>query len=111
MFFFSILVANYWSNLIREIAFTRELSQHCPVLCWYYLGFYIHTCPKMRYKGQYKPSWLLCPESYTWQTIAECLPKLDRIKYLKLCETSDEDEDGKVDLPEVRFPNHLHLDH
>jgi hypothetical protein len=27
------------------------------------MGFYIHTCPKMRYKSEYRPSELLCPES------------------------------------------------
>jgi hypothetical protein len=32
-------------------------------LRWYYMGFYIHTCPKMRYKAEYAPSELLCPEA------------------------------------------------
>ena len=30
--------------------FTRELQQLLPELKWYYMGFYIHDCPKMRYK-------------------------------------------------------------
>lgn len=29
----------------------------------YCLGLYIHECPKMRYKGAFKPSFLLCHES------------------------------------------------
>ncbi len=27
------------------------------------MGFYIHTCSKMRYKAAYQPSDLLCPET------------------------------------------------
>jgi len=27
----------------------------------YVTGYYIHTCPKMRYKGEYAPSFLLDP--------------------------------------------------
>lgn len=34
----------------REIAFVRELHTMAPELKWYYMGFYIHSCPKMRYK-------------------------------------------------------------
>lgn len=40
----------------------------------YFMGFYIHTCPKMRYKGEYRPSELLCPEAYTWWPLAAALP-------------------------------------
>jgi arginine-tRNA-protein transferase len=32
-------------------------------LRYYYMGFYIHTCHKMRYKAGFQPSDLLCPES------------------------------------------------
>ena len=34
----------------REIAFVRELQKLDPALIHYYMGFYIHSCPKMRYK-------------------------------------------------------------
>lgn len=34
----------------REIAFTKQLQKQSPKLSYYYLGFYIHSCPKMRYK-------------------------------------------------------------
>jgi arginine-tRNA-protein transferase len=37
------------------------LAAASPRLCHYYLGFYIHSCPKMRYKAEYSPSELLCP--------------------------------------------------
>jgi arginine-tRNA-protein transferase len=46
---------------MREIDYTRHLTASCPSLRYYYLGYYIHTCPKMRYKAEYQPSDLLCP--------------------------------------------------
>ena len=64
----------------------RELSQKAPELKYYYMGFYIHSCPKMRYKGQYVPSFISCPESYTWVPIEKCRPKLDQSKYTRLAE-------------------------
>lgn len=33
------------------------------------MGFYIHSCPKMRYKGKLTGSYLLCPEAYTWHLL------------------------------------------
>lgn len=34
----------------RELAFVRELHQMSQDMIYYYMGFYIHSCPKMRYK-------------------------------------------------------------
>jgi len=48
------------------------------------LGFYIHSCPKMRYKGRYSPSFLACPETYAWQPMEACRPLLDRAAYSRL---------------------------
>lgn len=33
------------------------------------MGFYIQSTPKMIYKGEYEPSELLCPLTYTWVTL------------------------------------------
>ncbi|KAM7104034.1 arginyl-tRNA--protein transferase 1 isoform 6-T6 [Ciconia maguari] len=46
---YSFLSLGVYSAL-REIAFTRQLHEKAPDLCFYYMGFYIHSCPKMRYK-------------------------------------------------------------
>uniref|UniRef100_A0A4W4HAD3 Arginyl-tRNA--protein transferase 1 n=1 Tax=Electrophorus electricus TaxID=8005 RepID=A0A4W4HAD3_ELEEL len=73
-------------SALREIAFTRQLHKQSPKLAYYYLGFYIHSCPKMRYKGQYRPSDLLCPETYTWVPIERCIPWLDTSPYARLAE-------------------------
>ena len=47
-------------------------------------GYYVHSCQKMRYKGEYAPSFLLDPEEYTWQPLATCVPLLERdgIRYV-----------------------------
>jgi arginyl-tRNA--protein-N-Asp/Glu arginylyltransferase len=38
------------SSFGREIAFTRQLHEKTSQLSYYYMGFYIHSCPKMKYK-------------------------------------------------------------
>lgn len=65
----------------RELALTRELNAKDPDLAFYYMGFYIHSCPKMRYKGHYTPSYLLCPAAYSWHPIEKCRELLDKEKY------------------------------
>jgi len=40
----------------KEIELCKTLG-----LKYYYMGFYIHNCDKMKYKAEYKPSELLCP--------------------------------------------------
>ncbi|XP_077351471.1 arginyl-tRNA--protein transferase 1 isoform X1 [Festucalex cinctus] len=77
-------------SALREIAFTRQLQKQSPKLSHYYLGFYIHSCPKMRYKGQYRPSDLLCPETYVWVSIEQCLPQLENSRYARFNPNPDE---------------------
>ncbi|KAI3660873.1 hypothetical protein MP638_006630 [Amoeboaphelidium occidentale] len=36
---------------------------------YYYLGYYIHNCTKMKYKGQFVPSEVLCPVTYNWTNL------------------------------------------
>jgi arginine-tRNA-protein transferase len=54
------------------------------LLKYYYMGFYIHSCPKMRYKAQYRPSEIVCPETFEWVPVEQCLPLLDKSKYSRL---------------------------
>ncbi|XP_018079708.1 arginyltransferase 1 L homeolog isoform X5 [Xenopus laevis] len=90
-------------SALREIAFTRELQKRAADLCYYYMGFYIHSCPKMRYKGQYKPSDLLCPETYLWTPIEKCLPLLELSKYTRFNSNPKEgDRDLLTELGRVR---------
>ncbi|CAM9705112.1 unnamed protein product [Scytosiphon promiscuus] len=69
---------------LKETDFVREAHAIRPALRDYYMGFYIHTCPKMSYKGSYTPSSLLCPERLTWVPLELCRPVLDVHKYARL---------------------------
>lgn len=80
----SLTLGTYGS--LRELQLVQDLCSKVPDLQYYYMGFYIHSCPKMRYKGRLKPSFLLCPETYIWQPIEKCLTKLDDNKYSRLTE-------------------------
>ena len=44
----------------------RYLSTVTPDLKYYYMGYYIHDCPKMNYKGSYSPSFLLDLSRLDW---------------------------------------------
>lgn len=35
----------------------------------------------MKYKGQYEPSQLLCPVTFQWVDLKECIPKLEEFKF------------------------------
>ncbi|XP_065528478.1 arginyl-tRNA--protein transferase 1 isoform X3 [Lathamus discolor] len=99
---YSFLSLGVYSAL-REIAFTRQLHEKAPDLCFYYMGFYIHSCPKMRYKGQYRPSDLLCPETYIWMPIEQCLPLLEHSKYCRFNQDGKAVDEGRIkELGRVR---------
>lgn len=74
----------FLNYFFREVHFTRSLQKQVPELCYYYMGFYIHSCPKMRYKGNLVPSYLLCPETFYWIPISKCIPLLEVNKYSRL---------------------------
>ncbi|XP_018013324.1 arginyl-tRNA--protein transferase 1 isoform X2 [Hyalella azteca] len=99
---YSFLSLGTYSSL-RELALTRELGREYSRLAWYYMGFYIHSCPKMRYKGHYEPSFLLCPETYSWCPLPPSVKKLDVNKYSRLVEnSSEEDTEGtNIDIDKI----------
>ncbi|KAI5642164.1 arginyl-tRNA--protein transferase 1 [Phthorimaea operculella] len=82
---------------LRELGFTRQLSAICPNLKYYYMGYYIHSCRKMRYKGNFHPSDLLCPETYKWFPLKDCIPKLEASPYSRL--------DPDIDSVDENYPN------
>ena len=53
-------------SALREIALVKSYNHTFPNLCYYYMGYYINTCPKMSYKAKHKPSELLCPVTLNW---------------------------------------------
>src|SRR5690606_1430169 len=67
---------------VREIALAREGG-----MPWWYPGFYIHSCPKMRYKIDYAPQFVLDPDSMRWEALDDrALRILDRNVYLSITE-------------------------
>lgn len=87
---------------LREVSLVRSLVKECPELKYYYLGYYIHSCPKMRYKGRMTPSFLLCPQAYTWHPLSDCLPKLEASKYSRLNPDPDATSpDSEIDIDKV----------
>ena len=62
---------------LKEIEFCK--THHFE---YYYMGFYIHSCEKMRYKGEYKPSELLCPTTLQWYSLDNiCENILNRYRF------------------------------
>lgn len=53
-------------SALKEIEWTQRAEPWYPSLRYYYMGFYIHSCPKMRYKAAYYPSELLCDATKNW---------------------------------------------
>lgn len=98
---YSFLSLGVYSAL-REIELTRKLHLCDPErFKYYYMGYYVHSCQKMRYKANYYPSFLLCPESYVFVPTETCLPKLDQAKYSRLCDHDTVPEDVRDWLGET----------
>ncbi|XP_075108285.1 arginyl-tRNA--protein transferase 2 isoform X1 [Nicotiana tabacum] len=77
-------------SALQEIRWIKENQVHCPSLQYYYLGYYIHSCNKMRYKAAYRPSELLCPLRYQWVPFDVAKPLLDRKRYVVLSDIATE---------------------
>ena len=52
---------------------------------WWYAGFYIHSCQKMRYKMDYSPQYILDPESLNWDLFDDEIRELlDKKSFVSL---------------------------
>ncbi|KAK9829603.1 hypothetical protein WJX72_006827 [[Myrmecia] bisecta] len=71
-------------SALKEIGWVTQAACCCPSLHYYYMGYYIHSCPKMRYKADYEPSDLLCNQRLCWVPYERCRALLD------------ENEDGRL---------------
>ncbi|KAF9599152.1 hypothetical protein IFM89_035431 [Coptis chinensis] len=93
-------------SALQEIGWVKENQVHCPSLQYYYLGYYIHSCSKMRYKAAYLPSELLCPLRYQWVPFDIARPLLDKQSYVILSdignlqneESSQEEQVNNIEL-------------
>ena len=61
--------------MLKEIEFMKRMQIYFPQFKHYHLGGYIQTCQKVKYKVDYEPAELLCPETYTWVKFNEELKK------------------------------------
>ncbi|KAH7920811.1 hypothetical protein BV22DRAFT_1020525 [Leucogyrophana mollusca] len=94
-------------SALREISLAKDIHDAgIATMTSLYMGFYIHSCQKMRYKGEYSPSYLVDPEEYTWHPLDTCIPLLDRYRYATFAhpERSLEgsDDPGETDFPETQ---------
>lgn len=64
------------------------------------MGFYIHSCVKMRYKADFSPSSLACPETGEWVPVEECKRRLDKTPYTRFA-------DADVDFSQQSVTNHV----
>ncbi|KAG7285222.1 hypothetical protein NEMBOFW57_009843 [Staphylotrichum longicolle] len=75
----------HWLNpgklgALREIALAREAGYR-----WWYPGYYVHNCAKMRYKIEYKPQYVLDPEDLQWYLLdKDALALFDKGHYVCL---------------------------
>ena len=84
---------------LHEIALATEGGYR-----WWYSGFYIHGCPKMRYKIDYQPQYVLDPESLEWdQLTGEALAVFDRQPYVSLSRERRKRRFGEDALPEEEW--------
>ncbi|EPS44945.1 hypothetical protein H072_1059 [Dactylellina haptotyla CBS 200.50] len=64
-------------SAMREISLAIEGGYE-----YYYMGYYIHSCVKMRYKCEYGPGQILDPEYYDWHSFdTDFRTKLDSQPY------------------------------
>ncbi|CAG8657820.1 7243_t:CDS:2, partial [Paraglomus occultum] len=87
-------------SALREIALANELREDGrDELKYYYMGYYIHSCPKMRYKGQYRPSYLCDPITKEWHPFEKWIPELEKNPFVTFATHVPTTADGKLPPP------------
>jgi arginine-tRNA-protein transferase len=76
-------------SAMREIALALEGGYQ-----YYYMGFWIEGCKKMRYKGEYKPQMVLEPERLEWGALEDLEGTLKREREIQL--DRDVAGDGRI---------------
>lgn len=89
-------------SALREAALATEGGYD-----YYYMGFYIHSCKKMRYKNDYKPQYILDPDTNKWDQLDDDhKARLDREGFVSLSRdlTSEKIRNGsRSTVPEDGF--------
>lgn len=73
---------------LKEIEFISVLNKYLSSpIDYYFMGFYVQSCQKMKYKAEYAPSQLLCPVSYNFTYLTRRVIELiEETKGAKLVE-------------------------
>jgi len=74
-------------SAIKEIEYVKSFNSYR--FRYYYMGFYIESCKKMKYKGDFHPSELLCPASYVWVPLDDIMPYKDQHRFTNFKAFSD----------------------
>ena len=80
---------------LYEMCLAQKFYKVNPQMEFYYMGFYVQSCPKMNYKRHYSFSELLCPETYQYVALPTCIPILKESEYSCLDNDAPEPEDDK----------------
>ena len=89
---------------LYEINWVKHAQRFRPNLKYYYLGYYIHSCQKMRYKAEYKPSDILCPVRGVWVDFEVAKKRLEsRSPIRHCCDLSTPGKDEKDAMVEQSF--------
>ena len=87
-------------SALFEIAWIRKHAECCAelrALEYYYLGYYIHSCEKMRYKASFAPSSLLCSSTLRWRAFDDALRR--RLDEGRVAALFDEGGGGRPRAP------------
>ena len=71
-------------SALNEIALSQRFLKLNPEMQYYYMGFYVQSCPKMNYKRRYASSELLCPQTHNYVPLPQCIPRLKVTEYCRL---------------------------
>lgn len=96
---------------LKEIEYSQNQGRK-----YYYLGYYIESCRKMRYKAEYRPSQILCPIKFRWVDAVEAQRRLVSISpthhygQLYMGNNSDEEESNGGDTSFQRALKQVQID-
>lgn len=71
-------------SILHEIELIKKTNQKFSDFQFMYLGFYIRSCPKMQYKGYFKPSELLCTDTFTWIPFEIAVKEIENGNYSRI---------------------------
>ncbi|CAF9910945.1 MAG: Arginyl-tRNA--protein transferase 1 [Alectoria fallacina] len=67
-------------SALREISLALEGDYQ-----YYYMGYYIHSCIKMRYKATFRPTYILDPQSHIWDPLdSDMMQRLSAREWVSL---------------------------